>query len=545
VEEPGVSVRADDLFVSSNVPPGPNEKRLAAAFALGVVTAFFIISHVADSRPHPIPGFILAFSTAMFVCDAITAILLFAQFVILRSAALLVIANGYVLTALVIIPYTLTFPGLVEPGPLIGGVQSAPPLYVVWHCGFPFFVIGYVLLKHDNDPAKLFSRKRVSAAIFFSVSLTAAIVLLIAALCVAGESLLPTVLRPDGISFTRLNLYAVAVPDLLSSLCALAALWKTRRSALDLWLIVVVFLYAMDIPFSYSTTATRFSVGWYSIRAIALLSSCVILGVLLYEIATLYGRLFRAMNAQRRERQARLVTRDMVAAMIAHEIRQPLSAMITRSETGLRWLDRAAPNVQQEPEVQQAKMQFKEIADGGHRTAAVIDSVRTNFKVHAGRNTSIDANDLIIETLNLMRDDLHHYRVTLKADLDPGRPRVLGDRIQLQQVLLNLITNAIDAMKATDGLRVLRLACGVRDGDLVVSVADTGTGIRPQDIKRVFEPLFTTKPDGTGMGLSICRSIIEGHGGQMSVRPNEPKGTIFEIKLLADRTAFAGELAAE
>jgi signal transduction histidine kinase len=164
----------------------------------------------------------------------------------------------------------------------------------------------------------------------------------------------------------------------------------------------------------------------------------------------------------------------------------------------------------------------------------------------ARRNSAIDANDLIAETLNLIRDDLHHHRVTLEADLNAERPKVLGDRIQLQQVLLNLITNAMDAMTSTDGPRVLRLACDVHDdGDLLISVADTGTGIKSRDIKRIFEPLFTTKPDGTGMGLSICRSIIEGHGGQMSVGPNKPRGTIFKMKLPADRTAFAGELAAE
>jgi signal transduction histidine kinase len=528
MDEANVTVRADDLFVSSYMPPGQAEKRLAMAFALGVVAAFFITSHFADSRPHPIPGFILAFSTAMFVCDTITAILLFAQFVILRSLAVLIIANGYVLTALVLIPYTLAFPGLVGPGPLIGSLQSAAPLYVLWHSGFPFFVIGYALLKDVNDPTKLFSRDKVSAAIFLSVSLTAAIVVLAALFCIAGESFLPQIILPDGISFTRMNLYAVAVPDFLSSMCALALLWKTRRSALDLWLIIVVFLYAMDIPFSYSTAPTRFSVGWYSIRAIAFLSSSVILTVLLHETAILYGRLFRAMSAQRRERQARLVTGDTIAAMIAHEIKQPITAMILRSDAGRRWLDRAMP------EIQEAKVEFEEIAADGRRTAAVIERIRTNFRMDAGGKTSIDVNDLIDETLNLMRDDMHHHGVIAEAEPNARRPKIFGDRIQLQQVLLNLITNAIDAMKATDGPRVLRMACDIHDnGDVLVSVADTGSGIQPRDIERLFQPHFTTKSTGMGMGLSICRSIIEGHGGQISVCPNKPKGTIFKLKFRA------------
>jgi signal transduction histidine kinase len=533
MDEPVATVQ-DELFVSSNIPPGKAEKRLAFVFTLVVVASFFIISRFPDGHPHPLPGFVLAFSTAMFVCDLISAILLFAQFVILRSLALLVIANGYVLTALVLIPYTLVFPGLVGPEPLIGGLQSAAVLYVVWHAGFPLSVIGYALLKDVNDPIT-FSPHRVPTAIIVSIALTIAIVISAALFSTAGKSLLPQTILSDGLSFTPMNFFAVGIPGGLSGTCALIVLWIRRRSALDLWLVVVVFLYAMDIPLSYYPAPTRFSVGWYSIRAIAFLSSSVVLTVLLHEIGTLYSRLSRAVNAQRREREARLLTGGTIAAMIAHEVKQPLSAMITRSETGFRWLDRSVP------EIQKAKAQFKEITADGYRTAAVIENIRTNFRTDVGRKTSFDANDLIAETLNLIRDDLHRHRVILEAEPNARRPKILGDRTQLQQVLLNLITNAIDAMKTTGGPRLLRLACEVHDdGDVLVSVADTGTGIRPQDVERVFLPLFTTKSDGMGLGLSICRSIIEGHGGQMSVGPNKPKGAIFEFKLLADRTALAG-----
>ena len=128
------------------------------------------------------------------------------------------------------------------------------------------------------------------------------------------------------------------------------------------------------------------------------------------------------------------------------------------------------------------------------------------------------------------------------AEPNARRPKIFGDRIQLQQVLLNLITNAVDAMKANGGPRMLRLSSDVVDnGDVVVSIADTGSGISPQDIGRIFHPLFTTKSDGMGMGLSICRSIIEAHGGQISVGPNTPVGAIFEFKLFTNRTALASE----
>jgi signal transduction histidine kinase len=532
-----VTVRADSLFVLSNTPPTRAEKRLAFAFAFVVVSAFFITTQFADARPHPIPGFVLAFSTAMFVCDSIAAILLFAQFVVLRSPGLLIIANGYVLTALVLIPYTLTFPGLFGPGSLIGGLQSTAPLYTLWHSGFPLFVIGYALLKDVNDPGKLFSRHSLPSAIIVSVALTAAVVILAALVFTAGESLLPITIRPNGLGFTSANFYMVGIPSVLTGTCALVVLWVRRRSALDLWLLVVLFLFAMDIPLSYYPAPTRFSVGWYCIRAIAFLSSSILVVVLLYEIGSLYTRLSHAVNAQRREREVRLLTGDTVAAMIAHEVKQPLSAMITRSETGLRWLDRSMP------EIQKAMQQFKEITADGHRMAAVIEGTRTNFRKNGGNKTSIDVNDLIAETLNLVRDSLRHHQIILEAESNVQRPKMMGDRVQLQQVLLNLMTNAVDAMKVNDGARVLRLASEVHgNGNIVVSVADTGTGVRPQDIERIFHPLFTTKSDGMGMGLSICRSIIEAHGGDIAVSSNTPKGTIFEVKLPADRTALAGEL---
>jgi signal transduction histidine kinase len=129
----------------------------------------------------------------------------------------------------------------------------------------------------------------------------------------------------------------------------------------------------------------------------------------------------------------------------------------------------------------------------------------------------------------------------VEAETDGRAPQVRADRIQLQQVLLNLITNAIDAMAAKDGARVLRVRSGVgEDASVLVSVADTGTGIGSQQVERIFNPLFTTKSGGMGMGLSICRSIIEAHDGRLWVAPNTPEGTVFWFMLLAEGAAAAG-----
>jgi signal transduction histidine kinase len=366
----------------------------------------------------------------------------------------------------------------------------------------------------------------VPTAIAFSVALTAILVLIAAVICIAGEAALPTIML-NPLHFGPLWPYFVGAP--ISSLCivAVVALWIRRRSMLDLWLIVVMCLYLVEVPLSYYPFPSRYSLGWYAVRVIAFVSSNLVLIVLLYEIATLYARLFGAVRAQRREREARLLTGDAIAATIAHEVRQPLSGMVTSADAGLRFLNRAMPDLQEATEA------FKQIAADGHRAAAVIGSIRTMFKTEGRNRAAFDLNDMIAETLALVREDLNKHRILLEAELGEPLPRVKGDRVQLQQVLVNLITNAVDSMAAVGGSRVLSVTTELQDdGDVRVSVADTGTGIVAQDIDRIFNPLFTTKSDGMGMGLSICRSIIEAHDGRLWVDPNDPQGAIFHFSAI-------------
>jgi signal transduction histidine kinase len=446
-----------------------------------------------------------------------------------------VIANGYVFTALILIPYTLSFPGVVGPESLMGGLQSPAGLYVVWHSGFPAFVIGYALSK-DTDPRKpslrIIGRGTARAAIALSIALTAVLVAAAAIVCIANESLLPRIML-DRLSFSSLYPSVVGGPDVSFSICALIALWIRRRSTLDLWLMVVMFLYAIDMPLSYYPAPIRFSDGWYAVRAIAFLASSIVLVVLLYEITTLYGRLFRAIHAQRHEREARLMTGDAIAAAIAHEIKQPLSSIVVNAGGGLRWLERATPDLDR------AKTILRRIVDDGLRASAIIESIRASFKKDAGQRVLLDVNGLIGDVLALAAGDLERHRIRVEIETDARVPQVSGDRIQLQQVLLNLVTNAIHSMAAKDGTRLLQVKSEVDDEGVVVSVADTGKGIDSDLVERIFEPLFTTKSDGMGMGLSICRSIIESHDGRLWFDPNRPEGANFRFKLLANATTSA------
>jgi signal transduction histidine kinase len=533
------AVPEEQQFILSSLSPGPAQRRLALAVVLALLVAYFItVGPLSTIQLGRIDAFVPAYATAMFVIDSITAVLLFAQFSILRSRALLAISNGYLFAALMVIPWMLTFPGVFTPGGLLGaGLQSTNWLYILWHAGFPLLVIAYALLK-DADRAKRLWQGSAGAAILSSVVMTAAVVCAATFLVTAYDPLLPRMML-DTTHLSALWYYAAAPMTLLSVL-ALIVLWIRRRSVLDLWLMVVMCAYVIEISLISYPVPARFSFGWYAGRVFGFLSGSLLLFVLLYEITTLYAGVLRAVLAQRREREARLMTGDAVAATIAHEIKQPLSGMITNADASLRWLDRSTPDLDE------AKASLKQIVADGHRAAAVIESIRAIFKKDARNRTSLDINDLIGEALALTRGDLQRHRILVQAEPNAQLPQVRGDRIQLQQVLLNLITNAIDSMAAKDGARILGVRSEVRDGaNVIVSVADTGTGIGSQELERIFNPLFTTKSGGMGMGLSICRSIIEAHDGQLWVAPNKPEGAVFQFMLLADGATSARALRRE
>jgi signal transduction histidine kinase len=528
-----VAVPKEQDFIISSLSPGSSQRRLALALVLALLVAFLITAGLLSTiQLGRINAFVPAYATALFVIDLMTAILLFAQFSILRSRALLVIASGYLFTALIVIPWMLTFPGVFTPGGLLGaGLQTTNWLYILWHAGFPMFVIAYALLK-DADPTKGVWRGSAGAAILSSVAVTAAIVCAATFIVTAGEAHLPRTML-DPLHFSTLRIY-IAGYQVLLSVAALIVLWVRRRSVLDLWLMVVMCAYVIEICLIAFPVPVRFSLGWYAGRVFGLVSGSLLLFVLLYEITMLYAQLLRAVSAQRREREARLMTGDAVAATIAHEIKQPLSGMITNADASLRWLDGSAPDLDE------AKASLKQIVADGHRAAAVIGSIRAIFKKDGRNRTSLDINELVGEALALTRGDLQRHRISVQVEPKAQVPQVRGDRIQLQQVLLNLITNAIDSMAAKDGARVLCVRSEVREGGgVIVSVADTGTGIGSQDLERIFNPLFTTKSGGMGMGLSICRSIIEAHDGRLWAASNQPEGAVFQFMLLADGATSA------
>jgi len=512
----------DEFFILSNLAPSEAQKRLALAVVLALLVMFVVAAgQLANIQPPVITAFIPAYTTAMCLSEMITAVFLFTQFANLRSLALLVMSSGYLFTALIVIPYTLTFPGVFRSGSVIGGLQTRPFIYFFWHAGFPLFVIAYALIK-DVAPSKRYWRGAVSSAITLSVGLTAALVAAATAIFASANSTLPRVqvdIRHVGPNFLLLG-----VPTASLIIVALVVLWIRRRSILDLWLMVVLCAYQIEIWLDYYPFPGTFSFGWYASRIFGLFSSSLVLLVLLYEIMTLYARLLEAVRAQRREREARLMTGDAVAVAIAHEVKQPISGMVTSADAGLRFLERGTPDLDE------AKEAFKQIVADGHRAGAVIGNIRAIFKKDGRNWAPFDLNGLIDETIVVVRDELATNQISVKLELGERLPRTLGDRIQLQQVLINLIMNAIDSMAAVAGPRILLVTSELGDdGSIKVSVADTGAGVGEKNVDHIFNPLFTTKSNGMGMGLSICRSIVEAHNGELWVVPNKPCGAVFSF----------------
>jgi PAS domain S-box-containing protein len=225
----------------------------------------------------------------------------------------------------------------------------------------------------------------------------------------------------------------------------------------------------------------------------------------------------------------RLATMWQLTASIAHEVNQPVAAAATNAEAGLRWLD-ANP-----PDLEEARNAFDRIVKDGRRASGIIARIRDLLKKTSPREDRLEMNEAIREVVELTRGEAMKNGVSVRTELAEGLSLVHGDRIQLQQAILNLIINAIEAMcNVSEGARELLISTGkAESGGVLVAVRDTGPGMGAASPERMFEAFYTTKPGGLGMGLAICRSTIEAHGGRLWASANEPRGTVFQFTLPA------------
>lgn len=243
-------------------------------------------------------------------------------------------------------------------------------------------------------------------------------------------------------------------------------------------------------------------------------------------------------EASLRQAQADLARVNRVTAMgeltasLAHEVNQPIAAAVTNVNTCLRWLTR------DQPDIEEARAAAARIVKDVTRAAEIIKRIRLLFKKETSERELVDLNDVIREMVVLLRSEAMQYSIFVRTELEAEAPQIMADRVQLQQVLMNLMINGIDAMKDVRGMRELAIKSRRAENDQVlVSVNDTGVGLPRQQSDRVFAPFYTTKPHGTGMGLSISRSIIESHGGRLWADSNSPRGASFCFALPTSRGA--------
>jgi signal transduction histidine kinase len=219
----------------------------------------------------------------------------------------------------------------------------------------------------------------------------------------------------------------------------------------------------------------------------------------------------------------RLATAGQLSASIAHEVNQPLAGIVANAQAALRWLEKA--------NVGEVREGLKRIVSEGHRASDIITNLRAMFKSDVQEKALVDINKLVLSVLALVRIDLQKHEIKLQTQLDDRIPQVLGNQVQLQQVISNLVMNAIESMGSSQ-TRALRIKTEPSQSNTVqVSIEDTGTGIKSSDVAQLFKPMFTTKARGMGMGLSICQSIIENHDGRIWVSPGATGGSIFQFEL--------------
>jgi signal transduction histidine kinase len=550
----------DDGSFLSRAAVGPREFRLCLALiGISVVVFFSCVPYVRVPLPAS-PAFIGAYNAVSMLNDLTTSIILFGQFAILRSRALLVLASAYLFVALISAVQLLTFPDMFGVAGLLGaGSQTALWLCVFWHGGFPLVVIFYALF-HDSS-REVLTPPHITIAAAVAVVVGAVFACWFAATWGAENArLLPPLLDKDGFTPWQRVINLIDIVLVVGAFVALAA--RPQRRLLNVWLMVVMGYWLCDITLSSYLNGGRYDLGFYAGRIYGALAASFVLAVLVLEHSRLYRRLAAAASRLKdrardllranetlqneiasrqraeeelRRAQAELARVSRITAMgeltcsLADEMNHPIGAIMMNAETCLRWLSDDAPNIER------ARMIAGMIVKDGTRAAETVCRMQRLFDKGVPLREPVDVNDVIREMIVLLRGEAERYAVSIRAELMEDLSPVAGDRVQLKQVLMNLMINGIEAMNDGDERRELTISSRRTDnGHITVSVSDTGIGLPRLPPNQIFDAFFTTKPHYVGIGLSISRSIVEEHGGRLWATDNSSRGANFYLSLPVD-----------
>jgi signal transduction histidine kinase len=509
----------------SDLPATAFQTWSAVAVAAVVLVAFIIIAPFAGMPLGALNIFFPLLDAIVFVTDLITAVLLFSQFSIAGSRPLLALANGYLFTALIVVPHALTFTGAFSPTGLLGAnTQTGSWLFIFWHIGFSAALLAYALLSIGNRAQPLLP-VRTQSAVRWSVVGAIALTCGLTWLATTGTYLLPSIILNTN-SLSPLVVYPIWLAILISA-AALSLLAFGRRSVLDQWLMVVAFVYIGELAFSGLLPGVRFSLGFYAGRAFSVITTSIVLIVLLEETTRLYALLARSNMKLQREQSNKLMNFEAIVAAIAHEIKQPLGAIELNSSSAQLMLEGAPADVGE------IRAIMDETKDAARRINETLDGFRSLFGRIDQKRQPVDINELILDVLKLSRTELNDHGVLARTKLTSELPAIYGDRNQLHQLIYNLVHNAIDAMSETGSRdKTLEVRTNIWDRNaIIVEVLDNGPGIDPERLADVFEAFVTTKPHGMGLGLAICRKIVERHDGQIWASSVVPHGAHFRIVL--------------
>jgi signal transduction histidine kinase len=287
--------------------------------------------------------------------------------------------------------------------------------------------------------------------------------------------------------------------------------------------------------------ASRFSLGFYASRLLSVAASTIVLIALLVEMVRHEVRLARANLALQLERSRKLVTLDVALGALTHEVKQPLSSIVNNAEAAQMILDQPAPDIAQMREI------VGDIMSESYRANDIIKNIHGLFRTSREDLRRVDMNKIVTGIMRGMQGDLGDNGVKPAVALETELPAVLGHEGQLQEVVFNLVRNAIDAMRSGSAAeRTLQVRTEKRGHDAIgIFVQDSGPGIVPAQIERIFDPFVTTKKNGMGMGLTVCRMIIERHGGKLSASSSAGAGARFDITLPVEPAAEADQQSDE
>ena len=508
-----------------DLPPTGRQSAAAGAVAALALIGFASVAPFAARPLAELNAFFPSLDAIVFITDLITAVLLFAQFSISHSRALFVLAIGYLFTALIVIPHALTFSGAFSATGLLGAnIQTGSWLFIFWHFGFAMALLGYAVCRTLPQTTAI-SETSTLSAIGWATTVLIGLVCVLTWLATAGAGFLPRIILGNN-RISPLVVYPISFTIFVTAAALGVLLLRRKRSVLDQWLIVVALVLIGELAFSGLLPSVRFSIGFYAGRIYSLVTSSIVLIVLLAEITWLYVRLAHSNAMLRREQDNKLMNLEALAASIAHEVRQPLTGIVSFGGAAIRFLK------QNPPSIEKAVSAVRRTVDAGHHANQIFDNIRELFGRAEPTKEPVDLNNLALETLRTLDFEIKNHGVQASVQLTSELPHIIGHKGQLQEAIVILVNNAIEAMDSVNGRRMLKIATELNGSDTVtIAVEDRGPGLNPEKTSELFDAFVTTKPHGMGLGLAICRMIVARHDGQLSVSEAHPRGAIFRIIL--------------